>query len=203
MRIVAMADTHDRHRHLTVPEGDVLVHAGDLTQSGTLPQLEAAARWLRALPHRHKVVIAGNHDFWLQGHREEARGLFDGLTYLEDEEVQLDGVRFYGSPWQPWFYDWAFNAHRGEAIDAIWRRIPAGLDVLVTHGPPAGYGDRVTDGTRVGCADLLRHLPRIGARLHLFGHIHEDPGQWQHGKTAVVNCTTNECERPPTVIDLP
>lgn len=202
MRLVTMADTHGEHGRLVVPPGDVLVHAGDLTGRGTLAQLTEVAQWLRALPHRHKVVVGGNHDFWLQGHREAARELFAGMHYLEDEEVVLEGVRFYGSPWQPWFFDWAFNAQRGPAIDAIWQRIPAGVDVLITHGPPLGMGDKVYDGQRVGCADLLRHLERVAPRVHLFGHIHEDPGEWLHGATRVINCTSAECERQPVVVDL-
>lgn len=202
MRLVAMADTHGYHRDLVVPDGDVLVHAGDLTQRGTLAQLQEVADWLRSLPHRHKVVIAGNHDFALQRVPAEARALFHGLTYLEDEEVTLDGVRIYGSPWQPWFYDWAFNLRRGPAIDEKWQRIPEGLDVLVTHGPPAGYGDLVTRGERVGCEDLLRHLARAKPRFHLFGHIHEDRGEWLVGETRVCNVTTAEGELPCTVLEL-
>lgn len=202
MRLVAMADTHGEHARLEVPDGDVLIHAGDLTQRGTRPQLDEVATWLRSLPHRHKLVVAGNHDFWLQRNRAEAHALFHGLTYLEDEEVVIEGRRFYGSPWQPWFHDWAFNARRGKEIDVHWQKIPAGVDVLITHGPPMGFGDLVFDGERVGCADLLRHLARVKPKLHFFGHIHEDRGQWQHGDTRVVNCTTSEADFPLTVIDL-
>ena len=203
MRLVALADTHGAHDGLTVPDGDVLIHAGDLTERGTLPQLERVADWLRSLPHRHKVLIAGNHDFWLQGNRGGARDLFHGLTYLEDEETVIEGRRFYGSPWQPWFYDWAFNARRGPVIDAIWQLIPEGIDVLITHGPPHGFGDLVHRGERVGCEDLLRHLGRVQPKLHFFGHIHEDRGQWSQGATTLVNCTTAYAEFPATVIDLP
>ena len=202
MRIVAMADTHGFHARLDVPEGDILIHAGDLTQRGTLTQVKEVADWLRSLPHRHKVIIAGNHDFAFQRSPAEARALFAGLTYLEDQEITLDGVRIYGSPWQPWFHDWAFNLRRGPAIDQKWQLIPAGLDVLVTHGPPAGYGDRVFFGDRVGCEDLTRHLARTKPRFHLFGHIHEDRGEWQLGPTRIVNVTTSECDLPCTVLDL-
>lgn len=202
MKLVAVADTHGEHRRLTLPDGDVFLHAGDLTQRGTLEQLADVADWMRSLPHRHKLVIAGNHDFALERKPAEARALFHGLTYLEDQEVTLEGVRFYGSPWQPWFHSWAFNLHRGAPIDAVWQKIPAGVDVLITHGPPKGMGDRVYDGERVGCDDLLRHLPRVGAKVHVFGHIHEDRGEWQHGVTRVVNCTTSEGELPATVIEL-
>ncbi|MBP6839688.1 MAG: metallophosphoesterase [Kofleriaceae bacterium] len=204
VRVVAMADTHGHHATIDVPDGDVLVHAGDLTARGTLPQLRAVADWLAALPHRHKVVIAGNHDFALQRQPGPARALFTdaGLTYLEDEEVTLDGLRVYGSPWQPWFHDWAFNRRRGPDIDTCWRRIPTGLDLLVTHGPPAGFGDRCYDGRRVGCADLLARIVERRPRFHLFGHIHEDGGRWDDGVTTFVNVTTADDTRPCTVLDV-
>ena len=202
MRIVAMADTHGAHDELTVPEGDVLIHAGDLTGRGTRQAVTRVADFLRAQPHRHKIVIAGNHDFLFQDEPEAARSLMQGLTYLEDAEVLIDGVRIWGSPWQPWFHDWAFNLQRGSDIDAKWQLIPKGIDVLVTHGPPAGYGDRCDDGQRVGCDDLLRHIERVRPRLHLFGHIHEDKGEWQHGPTRIINVTTSESTLPCTVIDL-
>ena len=201
-RVVAIADTHGRHAQLEVPPGDVLIHAGDLTLRGTLPQLAEVADWLRSLPHPHKVVIAGNHDFGLQRTPAEARALFHGLTFLEDSEATVAGLRVWGSPWQPWFYDWAFNVRRGPAIDAKWALIPEGLDVLVTHGPPFGFGDRVHGGERVGCDDLLRHLGRVKPKVHLFGHIHEDRGEWQLGPTRIVNCTTSEGELPATVLEL-
>jgi predicted phosphohydrolase len=159
-------------------------------------------RWLRSLPHRHKVVIAGNHDFLVQEKSAEARPLFEGLTYLEDEEAVIDGVRIWGSPWQPWFHQWAFNLHRGADLDAKWKLIPEGIDVLVTHGPPAGMGDKCWDGRRVGCDDLLRHLGRVKPKVHLFGHIHEDRGEWPYGATRVINVTTSDCELPCTVIDV-
>lgn len=201
-RIVAIADTHNRHAQLDLPAGDVLIHAGDLTGRGTLRELEQVADWLRAQPHRHKVVVAGNHDFALQRQPAEAKALFHGLHLLEDDEVGLDGLRIWGSPWQPWFHDWAFNLRRGPDLDEKWRLIPEGVDVLVTHGPPHGYGDVVYRGERVGCEDLTRHLDRVKPRLHLFGHIHEDKGTWQRGETRIVNCTTSEGELPAAVIDL-
>lgn len=202
LRCVAMADTHGYHRELVVPDGDVLLHAGDLTTRGTRPQLEEVARWLRSLPHRHKIVVAGNHDFLMEQKPTEGRALFEGRTYLKDEQVTVEGLTVYGSPWQPWFHDWAFNLQRGADLDAKWQLIPDGVDVLVTHGPPAGMGDRCWDGRRVGCDDLLRHLGRVKPRFHLFGHIHEDKGEWQHGPTRVLNVTTSECELPCTVFDV-
>lgn len=202
VRIVAVADTHSQHQRMRVPDGDVLIHAGDLTHGGTYEQLEKAATWMRGLPHKEKVVIAGNHDFGLQDQPEVMRPLFEGLTYLQDEAATVCGLRIWGSPWQPEFFNWAFNLPRGAALDEKWRHIPEGLDVLVTHGPPHGYGDRIYDGSRVGCADLLRHCRAKKPRLHLFGHIHEDRGEWTEGEVRFINVTVAEGSRPATVIDL-
>jgi 3',5'-cyclic AMP phosphodiesterase CpdA len=197
-----MADTHGFHRELAVPEGDVLIHAGDLTRRGTRPELQAVAAWLRSLPHRHKVVIAGNHDFLFEKEPAAARELFRDVLYLEDTEVTVAGLRVWGSPWQPWFHGWAFNLYRGAPIDEKWKRIPEGLDVLVTHGPPAGYGDRCFNGRQVGCEDLRRHLGRARPRFHLFGHIHEARGTWKLAETTLCNVTTDEGTLPVTVLDV-
>jgi Icc-related predicted phosphoesterase len=202
LTVVAMADTHGHHSKLVVPDGDILIHAGDLTERGTRPQLEDAREWLRSLPHAHKVLVAGNHDFLFETEPAAARALFEDFIYLEDHEATVAGLRIWGSPWQPWFYSWAFNLHRGATIDEKWRLIPEGLDILVTHGPPAGYGDRCSDGRLVGCEDLLRHVGRTKPRFHLFGHIHEARGQWEVGGTRLCNVTTDECAQPVTVLTV-
>jgi predicted phosphohydrolase len=134
MRIVAVADTHLFHRELEVPDGDVFVHAGDLCRGGELDELREAAAWLADLPHRHKIVVAGNHDWAFASDPAAARAVMGGgVIYLEDEGATIEGVRFWGSPWQPAFHDWAFNLPRGAPLAAIWRRIPAELDVLITR----------------------------------------------------------------------
>mgnify|MGYP001180488590 CR=1 FL=1 len=202
LTIAAMADTHGNT--LVVPDADILIHAGDLTMMGTRPQVEESIAWLQSLPHRHKIFVAGNHDFLFETEPEAAEAIVRGagIHYLRDSEVTVEGVRIWGAPWQPRFFDWAFNLDRGEPLAAKWRLIPQGLDVLVTHGPPAGYGDRCWDGRRVGCADLLEHLRRAKPRFNFFGHIHEDRGEWQVGPTRVINCTTSECDLPVTLVTL-
>lgn len=203
MRIVAVADTHTFESDLgTLPDGDVFVHAGDLCRGGRLDELAVVTAWLKTLPHRHKIVVAGNHDWCFVRQPEEARQLLeDGIVYLQDSEVVLDGVRFWGSPWQPEFNRWAFNLPRGEALAAKWAMIPEGIDVLITHGPPFGIGD-ACEPVRQGCRDLLVAVRRLRPVLHLFGHIHQDGGFWQEGETAFANVTAWECERGPTVLDL-
>lgn len=209
MRIVAMADTHLFHQDLVVPAGDLLIHAGDLCRGGDLEELEEAVAWLRTLPLRDKVIVAGNHDWAFVNEPARARVLLHdaGLHYLQDQALTLGGLHLYGSPWQPAYNDWAFNLPRGEALAERWRLIPAGLDLLVTHGPPAGILDGQTaEGgglpRRGGCLALRQRVLQVAPRLHLFGHIHQDGGLQQLGPTTFVNVTTWECDRPPTVLDL-
>jgi predicted phosphohydrolase len=202
VRIVAVADTHLYHDELVVPDGDVFVHAGDMCQGGDLDELRRALDWIRRLPHRTKVIIAGNHDFAFAEHAREARALASGLTYLEDAGATIAGVTFWGSPWQPAFNDWAFNLPRGRALAEKWALIPDHVDVLVTHAPPFGIGDRGPTAGRLGCEDLLARVTLASPKLHLFGHIHQDGGAWRHGATLFANVTTWECERAPTVFDV-
>jgi predicted phosphohydrolase len=203
MRLIAVADTHLCHDELTVPDGDVFIHAGDICRRGTLAELERAAAWIRALPHRFKVVIAGNHDWSFAEDAARSRALLgDGVLYLQDSGVTVEGLRFWGSPWQPEFGRWAFNLPRGVALAEKWARIPEGLDVLVTHGPPEGIGDLAHFNGHTGCADLLARVRVARPRLHLFGHIHEDGGAWTVNGTTFVNCTTAGAHRAPTVIDV-
>lgn len=204
MRIVAVADTHTFEEDLRdVPDGDVFVHAGDMVRGGSLEEMKAVAAWISSLPHEHKVIVAGNHDWCFDRDRAAALALFSGnVTYLQDEEATIAGVRFWGSPWQPAFNDWAFNLPRGQALAEKWALIPEGIDVLVTHGPPAGFGDSSGMVGRQGCEDLIREVRRAAPKLHMFGHIHQDGGVWKDGDTLFANVTTWECERAPTVIDM-
>jgi Icc-related predicted phosphoesterase len=206
MRCVVLSDTHGLHDHVEIPEGDVLIHAGDLTRHGGLEDVARFDAFLAGLPHRHKVVVAGNHDFCFERQPQLARQLLRHAVYLEDEAVTLDGVRFWGSPWQPWFFDWAFNLERGPEIRAKWDLIPAGIDVLITHGPPLGHGDLTSRGERAGCADLLDKIGELRPKYHLFGHIHEGYGLTRDGDTTFVNaCICDLGYRPvqaPVVIEI-
>lgn len=207
LRVVAFSDTHGLHRAQRVPDGDVLVHAGDLTKYGEVDEIDDFDDFLATLPHPHKLVIAGNHDWCFQRQPADSRARLRHATYLEDEALVVEGWRFYGSPWQPEFADWAFNLPRGEPLRERWARIPATTDVLVTHGPALGHGDRVAfGGGNVGCEDLLRAVERVAPRFHVFGHIHEGAGVTRAGATTFVNAAScdlfYEPIQPPLVFDL-
>jgi len=207
MRWVCLSDTHGHHDRLEIPDGDVLVHAGDMTRKGGLAETEAFLHWFAGQPHPHKILVAGNHDFAFQDHRSEARKLVPpGIAYLEDQECRVVGLRVWGSPWQPWFHDWAFNLPRGQEIRAKWALIPEGVDVLITHGPPFGILDHVPRQGGVGCEDLLARVLEVRPRMHVFGHIHEGHGQTERDGIRFVNASIcDEAYRavhPPLVLGL-
>lgn len=206
LRVVALSDTHGLHRAVAVPPGDVLIHAGDLTRHGDLGELPEINAWLGGLPHRHKIVIAGNHD-WCFAHGADAcAALLSHASYLQDAAITLDGWTFYGSPWTPQFFDWAFNLPRGEPLARKWAQIPVGTDVLITHGPPRRHGDYTMHSVRAGCADLLAAVTRIQPRYHVFGHIHEGAGITTNEVTTFINASVVDVTyapiHPPVVFDL-
>lgn len=210
MRLVCISDTHMTHKAMTIPDGDVLIHAGDATSQGLSLEVQHFLEWFAAQPHPHKILIAGNHDWLFQRHPEMSAQLLaahPGITYLEDSGVEIEGVRFWGSPWQPWFLDWAFNLPRkGEALRETWNRVPMDTDVLITHGPPHGVLDQVHGGPHLGCEELRIRLASVRPRLHIFGHIHDSYGVAKSRRTTYVNaCSCDEDYRPtlrPIVLDL-
>ncbi len=208
MRLVLMADTHLYHEGLVVPDGDVVIHAGDFCRRGSLDELAVFAAMWAALPHAHKIVVPGNHDWCFQRAPEAARAMLPGSTVLMDEACTVGGLRFYGAPWQPEFGFWAFNLPRGAPLREKWALIPADTQILITHGPPFGVGDRTRHALRqhpdghTGCEDLLVRVREVKPALHAYGHIHEDGGAWTRGPTVFANVTTWECERACTVLDV-
>ena len=191
MKIVCISDTHNRHAELRLPLGDVLIHAGDYSMRGHVAETEAFLGWFAAQPHPHKIFIAGNHDFIFQKRRQKARAMVpEGVIYLEDEGVTLDGIRFSGSPVTPTFFDWAFM-HGPATIGTCWDAIPDDTDVLITHGPAHSVLDAVLpDGEQVGCPRLRHALEtRLHPKLHVFGHIHEGYGQVVNGTLTSVNAS--------------
>ncbi len=191
---------------LTIPEGDVLIHGGDFTSRGSVHDVIDFNTWLGTLAHPTKIVIAGNHDFLFERDPGLARSLLTNATYLEDSGTTVGGLAVWGSPWQPRFFDWAFNLDRGAPLEAKWNLIPAATDVLVTHGPPMEILDRTRRGEPVGCEALARAVLRVKPKLHVFGHIHEGYGELVRDGIRYVNaCSCDERERlvnAPVVVEL-
>ena len=206
MKIAFISDTHGKHQQLVLPEADLLIHAGDISERGLKWQIQEFIDWFAELPHPHKVFVGGNHDFLLEQDPETFQSLMkEGIIYLENSGVEIEGLQIWGSPITPWFHDWAFNRQRGEAIREYWEAIPETTDILITHGPPRGKGDRTIRGERVGCSDLLGVVKKIEPRYHVFGHIHEDYGVFEGEKTTFINASvlnlSYQMAHPPVVVE--
>ena len=215
MRIVCISDTHNCNEQISVPEGDILIHSGDATIKGTDQEVIKFLYWFSSLPHEYKVFIAGNHDWLFQTEAIFARTLIaeSKIIYLRDSSTTVDGLAIYGSPWQPRFYDWAFNLNRGPEIAEKWAMIPEDTDILITHGPPHGILDEVENkfgDSHEGCEELRKRVEHIAEggrlRLHVFGHIHSGYGVHEEFGVRFVNASVCDEEyqptQPPIVIDL-
>jgi Icc-related predicted phosphoesterase len=178
MKIVCISDTHGFHNALTLPQGDMIIHAGDVTKRGEKSQVIDFLNWYTNLEYKYKIFIAGNHDFFFENaSTKEIKELIpSNIIYLNDSGVIIEGMKIWGSPVQPWFHDWAFNLKRGNEIQKHWEKIPDQLDILITHGPAHGILDLTNRNESVGCKDLLKKIKVIKPKIHISGHIHEGYG---------------------------
>jgi Icc-related predicted phosphoesterase len=220
MRITFISDTHTKHTQIThdLPGGDILIHAGDFMNSG-YHKNEAISflDWFNTIPgYSHKIFIAGNHDRIFESLSDLSKEILEKyprLDYLEDfsKYVYIQDhipVKIYGSPWQPEFYNWAFNLPRnGEELKKVWENIPPDTDILITHGPGQGYLDTSGDPynePRLGCELLIERIKEIKPKIHVCGHIHGGYGYKFDGNTHFFNASVlNEryvyTNRPLTV----
>ena len=197
-RITILSDTHTKHGLILMsdlPGGDILIHAGDIMNSGyNKNDIHDFLYWFGSLKqYDAKIFIAGNHDRMFENHPEEVREWIDkykDVDYLQDEQLTLYGdgpngdmpennIRIYGSPWQPEFYNWAFNLQRnGIELAGKWEAIPDNTDILVTHGPSFGTLDTVAgrQHDNLGCELLAERIKRLKPKIHVCGHIHSGYG---------------------------
>jgi Icc-related predicted phosphoesterase len=191
MKFVAIADTHGKHDELELPPGDVLIHAGDMTMRGKESEVVDFLNWFQQQPFDHKVLIAGNHDFFFERAEDLIIKQFlpSNIIYLQDSSATINGIKLWGSPITPWFYNWAFNRERGEEIKQHWDLIPGDTDIIITHGPVFGILDETRDGRNVGCEDLLEKAKIIKPKVHICGHIHESYGTAEEDGIKFINAS--------------
>lgn len=226
MKIVSISDTHCQLDKINLPDGDLLIHAGDLTYRGTIKEVSRELYLLQELSSKFKygaIFICGNHDWLGEKDPDMLSFLVKGtnLKYLQDSEIVIEGIKIYGSPYQPEFGGWAFNLSRfeGELLHK-WSMIPDDTQILITHGPPKNirdltlgheimtpYGMEIDPPQHVGCYDLKNRVEQLkDLRLHVFGHIHSAYGVTEIGKTKFVNASIcNEKYQPvnaPIIVDL-
>lgn len=195
MKIVVISDTHGQHEDITLPKkkGDIIIHAGDCSSTGTASQIEDFLIWYGGLNYKLKILIAGNHDWGFDQNPKKYEEMAKqyGVTYLNDSGITYKKIKIWGSPVSPTFCDWAFNRSRTieesmtegaqklkhPYIGNHWDLIPLDTDILITHGPPYGIMDyTVYDRLNVGCSVLSYKIHQIKPKLVIFGHIHEARG---------------------------
>ena len=208
MRLVSISDTHTKHSLIHLPDGNILVHAGDSTYGGRPNELEDFGNWLEKQTHRfdHIIIISGNHDWMFQNDLNRALSyLPKSVIYLEDSGISLDKVSFWGTPWQPIFFQWAFNATEKELANKF-SSIPNNVNVLISHGPPDRILDKTTRGDRAGSESLRKAIEKTNPTHCIVGHIHEGFGSVIHNSTRFYNVSVcnerYEVVNPPTIIEV-
>lgn len=193
LKAVIISDTHTRQKGLEIPEGDLLIHSGDFCGRGEEWEALSFLKWIGRLSHKRKIVVAGNHDFPCQTNPvwflDEFKARVPGGIYLNEESCEIEGIKFYGSPWTTWFYDWAFNLKRepttkfrighenNYTAEECWAKIPEDTQVLITHGPRYGILDTNEEGQMCGDKVLRNRIAEINSiRFHIHGHIHHGYG---------------------------
>jgi len=213
LKITFISDTHTKHNQITkdLPGGDILIHAGDMSSMGYKHEIENFCKWFDGLDdYDTKVFIAGNHDWGfidrepffihksvlIPRRTEEILNSYKNFEYLRDSSVEVQigdekPVKIYGSPWQPEFYNWAFNLPRmGDQLKQKWDLIPMNTDILVTHGPAWGYVDKVIGQTKnLGCELLAERIKVVKPKIHVCGHIHSGHGYVFDGDTHYINAS--------------
>ncbi len=204
MKIVCISDTHNYHSKITIPKCDILIHAGDSTGRGSISEVSSFLFWFSQQPAKHKVMISGNHDWLFETDQNLAKSMvaqYHNMSLLENSLIEIMGLKIYGSPVTPRFFDWAFNAD-DEVLYDTWSKIPEDIDLLVTHGPPYGVLDITAEGDAVGCKILANEVMyRVKPKYHIFGHIHEGYGQQKIEGVTYVNASS--CNRRYQPVNKP
>lgn len=192
LEIDAISDTHNKHKQIKLPGGDILIHSGDVSGRGQSGEILPFLDWYAEQDYSALILVPGNHDWGFAKEPERyAKECADRkIILLNDSGMEVEGIKIWGSPVQPWFHNWAFNRFRGAEIKKHWDLIPTDTEVLITHGPPSHILDAVPRGYKeiehVGCVDLYNRIIETKIKLHVFGHIHEGAGyKYDSGRTYV------------------
>lgn len=211
IRLVIISDTHGLHHGLkkfgNLPEGDIFIHAGDVSNVGEIHDINRFLTWFDSRIFNYKVFIAGNHDFGFEREKYVAESMIpNNVDYLNNSEITIEGLKFWGSPVTSPFNNWAFN-ESDDYRSQLWETIPNDTDILITHGPPRDIRDFSKYGSeRCGCKFLRSKVLEIKPIIHIFGHIHGQYGFHEEGGVLFINASTlNEryaVTNKPVVVDI-
>ena len=201
MDIICISDTHDEHEKLNgiLPDGEMIIHAGDISLHGSLTEIQDFLEWFSSLPYRYKIFVAGNHDFALEKTKHLVK-MPKNVIYLENQVVTIENFTIWGSPVTPPFYNWAFMWSL-EKRRQLYKQIPDNCDIIISHGPSFGKVDKVRIGQNVGCPLLRTRVEEIKPKLFICGHIHEAYGSSTENNITYVNASILNLEYEP--INLP
>lgn len=189
MKIICFSDTHAKHQNFEdkLPaDADAIIHAGDITRTGSVQGIQVFLNWYAELPYKHKIFIAGNHDFALQEEKNLIR-FPDNVIYLENSSFTIEGIKIWGSPVCAIDEDGAFNFNDLERR-MIYNKIPTDTNIIVSHNPPYGIMDKVSMiNRRKGCKILRDKTKEVNPKYVIFGHIHEVAGTQVIKKTTYIN----------------
>lgn len=214
LKIAFTSDTHTRHAEMKIPECDVLVHCGDITLWGELGSIDDLMYWFDNLKNvGERILVSGNHDTNFVSKPEMTKALLNkGCHYLQDQELVIDGVTFYGMPFldivrDPGVQQLLIPNYESKQIDdrvEYYKSIPDYTDVLVTHHPPTMHKlSQTFDGFELGCPMLLDVvLNRVKPKVHAFGHVHTGYGMTQVDNTVFINAACGDSLNQPIVFDL-
>ncbi|MEO1518614.1 MAG: metallophosphatase domain-containing protein [Bacteroidota bacterium] len=206
MTIAIISDTHGLEEELTLPQADVIIHAGDITDRGEKKEVLKFLDWYADLDYDRKVFIGGNHDLYLEENPVDLLELLpSNMNYLCNSSVTIDGIKIWGSPVTPDMVGWAYGRERKE-MKAHWQYMPSNIDILLTHTPPFGILDKSSGHKQLGCQALLEKVQKRQPKYHIFGHIHASYGMKTVGETTYINASNLDSYRglvnPPVVIDI-
>lgn len=194
MKITAISDTHEKHNYIdSIEETDVLIHAGDVTGNGSTRKLNLFLDWIETQEYEDCIIIAGNHDYCFEDDDTIARNMLEGrdIHYLFDDRITINGLKFYGTPWQPYFCNWAFNIRSEEKLAKKYSKIPDDTDILITHTPPYKILDKSIHGNEHTGSEALREkVFDVQPKVHIFGHIHEEYGKAQVNGIKFINASS-------------
>jgi len=196
--IALISDTHGFHWDLDIPACDILLHAGDYGSYGDMKETVDFNQWLGTLDQvKHKIIVAGNHDLFAAKNYNMTKTLFSNADYIQDEMITVERLKIWGSPWSRTFGRWAFMCAEQELL-LKYQKIPAGVDIIVSHTPAYGILDHVPNFGGAGSKALLQEVTtRIKPKLLVGGHLHDNNGfQDVNGIKFATACICDEDYRP-------
>jgi Icc-related predicted phosphoesterase len=218
MKVVAISDMHSM-LNFKVPKADMLLIAGDLCPAAHSAYLSVDIQknwlnkefrtWIEEQPVDEVVITSGNHDWIFEVAKDEVPAFNKNCHYIEDESIEILGLKIYGSPVQPPFNDWAFNRDE-KSIQKYWDNIPEGLDILLVHCPPYGIMDETNHPNyipeKIGCKRLMKRIKEVRPKYVVFGHNHSAHGVVEHDGITYVNASLVNEEykmvREPIVLEI-